>query len=104
MMELLHVGVPVKTPQKGEVYAEDMKLHIAPPETNDFKIEYLRFDEDSEMPAELKNNVHVAYKVDDVHKYIADNKVIIAPMTLPDGNVMAFIEKDGLIVELLQCK
>lgn len=102
--EIMHVGVPVTTPQKGEEYSTDMKLYIAPPETNELKIEYLRFEADSPMPDELKTNVHVAYKVDNLEKYMEGNKVILPRTKLDDCLSIAFIEKDGLVMELMEMK
>lgn len=104
MLEIMHIGVPTQTPQKGEEYSPDMKLYIAGPDTNEMKIEYLRFEADSPMPAELKNNVHVAYKVDSIEKYMAGNKVILPRTKLDDSLTIAFIEKDGLIMELMEMK
>lgn len=104
MLEIMHIGVPTKTPQQGEVYSPDMKLHIAGPETNELRIEYLRFEEDSPMPAELKNNVHVAYKVDNLEKYMQGQKIILPRTKLDDCLSIAFIEKDGLVMELMEMK
>lgn len=40
----MHVGVPTDKVMEGSVYAEGIKTHIVPPETNEFGIEYLRFE------------------------------------------------------------
>ena len=104
MLEIMHIGLPTKTPQQGEVYNPDMKLHIAGPETNELSIEYLRFEDGSPMPQELKDNVHVAYKVDSLEKYMEGNKVILPRTKLDDALSIAFIEKDGLVIELMEMK
>lgn len=47
---------------------------------------------------------HVAYKVDDLQKYIDDaDSVICGPMDANDkGDQLAFVWKDGAILELYQ--
>ena len=47
MKKFMHVGVPTDKVMEGSVYAEGIKTHIVPPETNEFGIEYLRFEKDS---------------------------------------------------------
>lgn len=70
----------------------------------DYKIEYLKFEEGTPFPEEIHRNPHVAYKVDDLEKYIADaDSVICGPMAANDkGDRLAFVWKDGAILELYQ--
>lgn len=44
MKEFMHVGVPTTVAREGEIYAEGIKTHIITPDTNEFHIEYLRFE------------------------------------------------------------
>lgn len=46
MKKFMHVGVPTDKVMEGSVYAEGIKTHIVPPKTNEFGIEYLRFEKD----------------------------------------------------------
>ena len=46
MKKYVHVGVPTDKVMEGSIYAEGIKTHIVPPETNEFGIEYLRFEKD----------------------------------------------------------
>ena len=73
MKEFMHVGVPTDIAREGEIYAEGIKTHIITPDTNEFHIEYLRFEKDTPLPKELQTLVHVAYKVDDMDKQLAEN-------------------------------
>ena len=69
-----------------------------------YKIEYLKFEEGTPFPEEIHRNPHVAYKVDDLEKYIADaDSVICGPMEANEkGDRLAFVWKDGAILELYQ--
>ena len=62
MKQFMHVGVPTDKIMEGAVYAEAIKTYIVAPETNEFNIEYLRFEKDTPLPKELQTMVHVAYK------------------------------------------
>ena len=70
MKEFMHVGVPTDIAREGEIYAEGIKTYIITPDTNEFHIEYLRFEKDTPLPEELQTLVHVAYKVDDMDKQL----------------------------------
>ena len=72
------------------------------PDTNEFHIEYLRFEKDTPLPEELQTLVHVAYKVDDLDKQLAENKVIVEPWMADEHTRIAFIMKDGILFELME--
>lgn len=102
MKEFMHVGIPSTKVRAGEFYAENIKTYITAPETNEFHIEYLRFAPDSPLPKELQSLVHVAYKVDDLDKQLAENKVIVQPWFADENTRIAFIMKDGILFELME--
>lgn len=102
MKEFMHVGVPTDISREGEFYAEGIKTYIVAPETNEFHIEYLRFEKDTPLPEELQTLVHVAYKVDDLDKQLQENKVIVEPWMADERTRIAFVMKDGILFELME--
>ena len=86
------------------VYAEAIKTYIVAPETNEFNIEYLRFEKDTPLPKELKTMVHVAYKVDDLDEQVKANTVVVEPWFADENTRLAFIMKDGILMELMEVK
>ena len=46
--------------------------------------------------------MHVAYKVDDLYKQLAENKVIVEPWMADEHTRIAFIMKDGILFELME--
>jgi len=104
MKEFVHVGVPVSEPMPGEVYVAGIKCHIAAPETNDWHIEYLRFDKDTPMPKELQTMGHVAYKVDNLAQILKETKVIVKPWMADEHTKIAFVMKNGFLFELMEVK
>ena len=77
MKEFMHVGVPTDIAREGEIYAEGIKTHIITPDTNEFHIEYLRFEKDTPLPKDLQTLVQVAYMVHDIDNQLAENKVVV---------------------------
>ena len=104
MKEFVHVGVPVTTSMPGEEYVEGIKCHIAAPETNDWIIEYLRFEKDTPMPEELQTMGHVAYKVGRLGQFLTGPKVVGRPWFADAHTRIAFVMKDGFLFELMEVK
>lgn len=101
-MEVMHIGVPIKTPMEGESYAEGLKLHIVGPETSPMNFEYLRFEDDTPMHKDIVNNLHIAYKVEDINTYLDKYEVLQTPLIVSDELTIAFVKIDGVVIELMQ--
>ena len=97
MKKYVHVGVPTDKVMEGSIYAEGIKTHIVPPETNEFGIEYLRFEKDTPLPQELQTMV-----VDDMNEQLKANRVVVEPWMADEHTRIAFIMKDGILVELME--
>ena len=86
------------------MYKRQIKTYIVAPETNEFNIEYLRFEKDTPLPKELQTMVHVAYKVDDLDEQVKANTVVVEPWFADENTRLAFIMKDGILMELMEVK
>jgi len=101
-MTFHHVGIPATHQRPGEIYLDMVRLHITDANTNPYHVEWLRFEPDSPMPAEVKAGPHVAFMVDDLHAAIAGKKVLVEPFVPVPGLRVAFINDDEVIVELME--
>jgi hypothetical protein len=101
MRKFNHVGIPTTTPQEGEFYAEGMKLFLTNFNDSPNKIEFLRFEADSEMPEILKTHAHIAYEVPDLKVAMEGKKVVLEPFEGGKGQMCAFIEEEGIAIELM---
>jgi hypothetical protein len=99
-----HIGVPTHRKLDGEKYLAEYKCWHFGYEQSEFGIEWMRYEEDCPLPEIVKTLPHIAFEVDDIHQAIKGRRVIIAPNSPSDGNIVAFIESDGLPVELIQTK
>lgn len=102
MRKINHFGVPTTTPQPGEVYAEGLKVWLTNFNESPNKIEYLRFEEGSRMPRLIQTAPHIAYEVDDLQAELKGAKVLVDPMPGGDNLTIAFIEEEGIALELMQ--
>jgi len=104
-MEYMHIGIPITNKKPGMTYNEDMKLWMSNPDDYDAKIEYLKFEEGTPFPEIMHKQCHVAYKVDDMTKYLKEaDSTIFGPVTIAPNVRIAFIIKDYAIMELYEDK
>jgi hypothetical protein len=99
-----HLGIPVQEPIVGEVYLKEYKCYHYGFENSIYGIEYMRYEEDCPLPELVKTKPHLAFEVENLNEYIKDKKVIIPPNSPSGGNLVAFIEEEGMPIELLQTK
>ncbi len=99
-----HIGIPIKQPIKGEVYLPDYKLFHFGYENSEFGIEWMRYEKDCPLPEIVKTIPHVAFEVNNVYEAIKGKKVIIEPNSPSQGIIVAFIEENGVPIELIQQK
>ena len=101
--EYMHIGIPITNKKPGMTHNPDSGFWCSNPDDYDYKIEYLAFEEGTIFPEEIHREPHVAYKVDDMQKYLEDaDRIICGPMPAGDTAQIAFIRKDGAIIELYQ--
>ncbi len=97
-----HIGIPTDIPRDGEVYLEKFKMWVVGFDSNDFGVEWLRFEPGTPIPELVQRVPHVAFVVDDLRAAIAGRDVLIEPNSPSEGVTVAFIVDNGAPVEFLQ--
>ena len=97
-----HLGIPTNKPIEGEVYLKDYKIYHFGFEKSEYGIEWMRYEEGCTLPEIVKTIPHVAFEVDDIYEAIKGKKVIIEPNSPSEGNIVAFIEENGVPIEFIQ--
>ena len=98
-----HIGMTTDTERLGERYVMKTKVWVTDPQLHPFKIEWLRYEEDSPVPGKMRDACHVAWRVDSIERESEGLKVLIAPFSSVAGHVVGFFEtEDGAIVELME--
>ena len=101
-MKYHHLGIPTTSKRSGETYLPQFKMYVSGYETSPYRIQWMRFEEDSPLPELVKTIPHVAFEVDDLQQALMGKQVLIAPNSPSAGVMVAFIVDDGAPVELLQ--
>ncbi len=102
MAKFHHFGVPTKQKKQNETYLEGGKVYITDPEAHPYRVEFLRFEEDSPMPKELQEKEHAAFVVDNMQEALAGKKVILEPFDVTDTLRVAFIMDDTALIEIME--
>mgnify|MGYP000874269232 CR=1 FL=1 len=104
-MKFSHIGITSHTKRPGEMYVAETKVWVTNADEHPFKIEWLRYAEDSPVPEIIKAMPHVGYEVDSLKKASVDLKCILGPFEVEGGKMVAFYElPDGGVVELMELK
>lgn len=102
MRQFHHIGLPTNESHPGEYFVEDTKVWVTDPRKHPCKVEYLRFEPDSPVSGPLRDLPHVAYRVDDIHAAIQGEDVILEPFQPSPNFTVAFMLKDGAVIEYMQ--
>jgi hypothetical protein len=102
MLKYHHLGIPTPHKKPGEVYLKEYRMYVSGFEESQFGIEWMRFEDDSPLPALVKTIPHVAFEVDDLEAAIAGKEVLILPNSPSESVRVAFIVDNGAPVEFLE--
>jgi hypothetical protein len=102
MLRYHHLGIPTTEVREGERHLPEYGVHVSGYETSPFRIEWMRFDEDSPLPELVRTVPHVAFEVDDLDAALEGRDVLIPPNRPSPGVRVAFVVDDGAPVELME--
>jgi hypothetical protein len=99
-----HLGIPTDKIMPNETYIPQFKLYVAGFSENPFGIEWMRFEKDSPINKLIQNVPHIAFEVADVNYELAthDLKVITEQNSPTDKIIVAMIEHNGAVIELIE--
>jgi len=97
-----HFGVPTNEQHEGEMYIAGAKVYTTDPEAHPYRVEFLRFEEDSPMHELVRTRPHAGFMVDDLDVALEGNNVIIPPFDATDTMRVAFITDGDAVIELVQ--
>ncbi|MBI5730805.1 MAG: hypothetical protein HY963_06680 [Ignavibacteriales bacterium] len=97
-----HLGIPTKEKHDGETYLKEFKVYASGYDTSPYKIEWMRFEQDSPAPELVKTVPHIAFEVDDLNETIKGKNILIESNSPSPGITVAFIVDNDAPVEFLQ--
>jgi hypothetical protein len=102
MRQFHHIGLPTNESHPGEYFVEDTKVWVTDPRNHPYLVEYLRFEPESPVKGPVRDLPHVAYRVDDIAAELLGEQVLIEPFEPSPNFTVAFILKDGAVIEFMK--
>ncbi len=97
-----HFGVPTSAKNNNENYVAGAKVYVSDPEAHPYRVEFLRFEADSPMPADIQTKPHAAFLVPSLNEALKGQNVIIPPFDATDKLRCAFIKDGDAVIELME--
>ena len=102
MRRFHHIGLPTFDVQPNEIYVPGTKVYVTEVDAHPFKVEYLRYEDDSPVSGPLRDMPHIAYETDCIETELEGEEVILEPFEPMEGMRVAFIVRDGAVVEFME--
>lgn len=100
----VHIGVPTPEKRQDAVWVEGMKIFITNPNDHPFGIEFVKFEPGNPFHEKIRSGLHVAGYVDSIDEALGQVDNVLLPKTEGDDFYLCFVEKDGVVLELLEKK
>ena len=97
-----HLGVPSPEPREGEVFLPKFGMHVTPLQSDPFRIQWMRFEDDSPLPMLVKEVPHLAFQVESLETALKGRDILIPPNSPSNGVRVAFILHGGAPIEFLE--
>ena len=101
MLTFDHVGITTTIMQPGENWVKQSRVWVTSPRDHPEHIEFLRYEPDSTVPAIIKANPHIAFRVKALAPHIEGQDIIIPPFAVGDFLEVVFIRKYNTIFEYM---
>ena len=99
-----HAGFITTEKKEGAFFNEGLKVWLTDFSKSPNKIEFLKFEEGSCMPELVQKQSHIAYTVPNLEEALEGCNVIFGPAVCDEHLTIAFIEEEGVSIELMEIK
>ncbi|WP_066566537.1 hypothetical protein [Snodgrassella sp. CFCC 13594] len=99
---LHHIGIPTQEVRNGERFSAKVGMYTSDDLSGPIPVQWHRYTPSSPLPALIKEQPHLAYKVNDLEASIIGHCVILGPYEPIDDYLVAMIDHGGIPVELIQ--
>ena len=104
MRKFNHIGIITKEGKEGASFNETLSVWLTDFSQSPNKIEFLKFEEGSCMHELIQNETHIAYEVPCMAEALKGAKVLFEPLVCNEHLTIAFIEEEGIPIELMEMK
>ena len=104
MRKYNHVGIITNDEKEGAMFNEALSVWLTDPGKSPNSIEFLKFVEGSCMHELIQKVTHIAYEVSSLEAELKNAKVLFEPFVCNEHLTIAFIEEEGIPLELMEFK
>ena len=104
MRKYNHVGIITNEDKEGAMFNEALNVWLTDFSKSPNKIEFLKFVEGSCMHELIQKETHIAYEVSNLEAELKNAKVLFEPFVCNEHLTIAFIEEEGIPLELMEFK
>lgn len=99
-----HIGMVTDVIPEGAVFNDGLKVWLTDYTKSPNRIEFLKFEQGSCLPELVQKQGHVAYTVPSLDEALKGAKVIFGPAVCDEHLTIAFVEEEGVSIELMEVK
>lgn len=99
-----HVGIVTTEKAANAVYNEGLSVWLTDYNSSPNRIEFLTFEEGSCLPELVQKQGHIAYTVPSIENELKGKHVIFGPVVCDEHLTIAFIEEEGIAIEIMEVK
>ena len=97
-----HVGVPTTEKQPGEMWVAETRVWVTDPMQHPHRVEWLRYEPDSPVTGPVRDQPHMAFRVDRLEDELAGTEIVLGPFQPTDTLRVVFVRKDGAVFEFME--
>ncbi len=102
-MQFSHIGIVTDQPRPGDVFVEATRVWITDFTRHPFHVEWLRFEPDSPVRGPVREQPHVAYRVDSIEEASRGMRVLLEPFQPLENLRVGFYQSDdGAVIEFME--
>lgn len=99
-----HIGIVTTEQKEGAMLNEGLHVWLTDYSKSPNKIEFLKFEAGSCLPELVQTQAHIAYTVPCLEEELKGKNVIFGPAVCDEHLTIAFIEEEGIAIEIMEIK
>ncbi len=100
--EFHHMGIPTNEERPEERYSASFGLYTSDADSSIARIQWHRFDANSQLPTLMRSVPHPAFKVSNLEMAIEGLPVLVGPYEPIENFRVAVVDDGGIPVELIE--
>ena len=103
-MQFDHIGIVTTEKKPDDIFIEPTRVWITDFQKHPYRVEWLRYEPDSPVTGPVREQPHVAYRVESIDEAAQGMKVLLEPFDAGIAVVGFYQTDDGAVVEFMEYK